>query len=109
MNMIVGTAVLTAAASEIKTSVTQPDAILKLIAGHKAATAASDEAAHHYSNLEETLPADRCRGDLACDVKKFVNDDPRGPRLPIGSTLRSKKRMRSRLRCWIPRSPVLPR
>lgn len=77
MNMIVGTGVLTAAASEIKTSVTQPDAILKLIADHKAATAASDEAAHHYSNLEETLPADRCGGGLACDVKKFANDDPR--------------------------------
>src|SRR5271169_1694732 len=52
--------------------------IFHLIEDHKAAIAAEGAAAHHYSDLEETVPEERRRGDTcAWEVTEVTTDDPR--------------------------------
>jgi hypothetical protein len=70
MNMMLSTAELNVTTAQ--------DAILQLIADHKAAMAEADVAMKHYGDLEETIPEDRQRGDIsASEAVEVATDDPR--------------------------------
>ncbi|WP_371423275.1 hypothetical protein [Tardiphaga sp.] len=75
MNMMTSAAAITANAKKITP---KGRTILQLINDHKAAIAATDVALHRYSDMEETIPADRRQGDLHCRVvTEVATDDPR--------------------------------
>jgi hypothetical protein len=76
MSMILATAALTAGASQIASE--QPEAVLQLIANHKVADAATDEAMRHYGDMEEAIPEEHRRGYLCgFKVTEVSTDDPR--------------------------------
>jgi hypothetical protein len=55
-----------------------PDTILRLIADHRAATAATEAAMNHYEEMEESIPDARRQGDLyGAKVTEVATDDPR--------------------------------
>jgi hypothetical protein len=56
----------------------KPEPIFTLIADHKAAIAATDDAMRHYEEMEQTIPDDRREGDLfGGKVDEVATDDPR--------------------------------
>jgi hypothetical protein len=56
----------------------KPDPILTLIADHKAAIAATDDAMHHYGLMEESISEDQRQGDMSGgEVTEVATDDPR--------------------------------
>jgi hypothetical protein len=65
------------AADALAGAAKKPEAILGLIADHKAAIAATDDAMRHYGDLEQTVPEDRRRGDFfGGKVEEVATDDP---------------------------------
>jgi hypothetical protein len=75
MNMMLSTSALTANAAEFTDAA---DDILKLIADHKAAIAATDVAMEHYGELEEVLPKEKRQGDMVGrEVTEVAGDDRR--------------------------------
>jgi hypothetical protein len=77
MNMMLSTSALTANAAEITDAAEQSDAILQLIADHKAAIAASDVAMAHYGEMEEVIPKEKRQGDMFVrEVTEVAGDDP---------------------------------
>jgi hypothetical protein len=65
------------AADALAGAAKKPEAILGLIADHKAAIAATDDAMRHYEDLEQTVPEDRRRGDFfGGKVEEVATDDP---------------------------------
>jgi hypothetical protein len=65
------------AADALAGAAKKPEAILGLIADHKAAIAATDDAMLHYEEMEQTIPADRRTGDFfGGKVEEVATDDP---------------------------------
>jgi hypothetical protein len=65
------------AADALAGAAKKPEAILGLIADHKAAILATDDAMRHYGDLEQTVPEDRRRGDFfGGKVEEVATDDP---------------------------------
>jgi hypothetical protein len=65
------------AADALAGAAKKPEAILGLIADHKAAILATDDAMRHYGDLEQTVPEDRRRGDFfGGKVDEVATDDP---------------------------------
>jgi hypothetical protein len=66
------------AADALAGAAKKPEAILGLIADHKAAILATDDALRHYGDLEQTIPDDRRKGDFFGGVvEEKATDDPR--------------------------------
>jgi hypothetical protein len=66
------------AADALTGAAKKPEAILGLIADHRAAIAATDDAVRHYDEMEQTIPDDRRKGDFfGGKVDEVATDDPR--------------------------------
>jgi len=66
------------AADALTGAAKKPEAILGLIADHRAAIAATDDAMRHYDEMEQTIPDDRRKGDFfGGKVDEVATDDPR--------------------------------